>query len=1822
MAKNKKNIPLKAASVVMTGAMVSTGIPIATVMAVSDTETETGSMVVTEGETESKQQQNSVSLGINAVDQPVVVDDTGDTAMSYYLVSSTAPDAPVSLDSNGTVRDIIKKFVAQALGPKYQGMVDSMVLLQGTKTDVGVSTSELEMGSMMLDFSVPDFVDNLAGDYATFVLVNQGSEEMFATVDLKKEVSGNTCNIVFDSSSLRAPEGTSSYTVTFAAGDGAFTDGSAEKTVTVKDDAFVDLDEAEQPGKENYDFNVWKSGETVLPPGKFYPTANVTLTANYLEDESDGLYAITYLAYNVKDVRSTVIGKDENGNDLDVTEFCDNDEIFDSYTDAETNDPLKYGDEVTKDTIVMVNTLPKKTLVFVDDSGNEVKRVDIGISDDKTIGDYLSELPSGTYTDTDGLTIGLDTVTSELYQADASWSDVPEIQVTSESSVPDVPTECTVTFDANEGVLSGNTTKSVVSGEAIGELPTPTREGYIFAGWYTAATGGSRVTASTKVSDDMTVYARWTRSENTITFDAQGGSFAVGFNATKKVPSGDAIGTLPTVTRDGYKFKEWNTAANGSGTTVTVDTVPTSGITYYAIWEEVSNKVTVTFDANGGTCSETNRELTAGDLYGVLPTPTREGYNFTGWYTEKDGGSRVTQTMNVNENITLYAHWAEQAAENPVTSLVIKQGDKEVSEITVDYGADLGLSYTFAPANADNARFFWTSSNEDVIKVSGTDSFTYMGSGTTTLTLSTADGTKTASVTVTVRERKSPVTSITFNKPEQTVNVADEEHNVDLSFTYGPAYADNAVFEFSSSDEEILKVASDGKSWEYGGKFGTVTITVRTADGTCEASMKVTVVEKDYVDPTPDEKIYHRLSVNYGDGNIGYQVEEHGTTITLPENPTREGYTFDGWYLMDGTKVTEVTLNADMTVYARWTAVEPVEQCEVLIDAQNGNPVVWLSYEKGTKLGQLPGVTRDGYTFTGWFTAASGGQAVNADTVVNGDMTIYAQWTEKDPQSYSLTLDPNADNGQINGASGVQTLSTKLVDGHTSLNNLSQYQMTRQGYSFAGWFDAPEGGEMVYDAAGYAVDGTYWTSGNYMGGQNLTVYAHWTKNVTTYALKFDVRGGNPIDDIMYDANTLVTTFPEPTRAGYTFLGWFDAATNGNRVTSVTMTQDTKLYAQWEKIPEAPKTAYIAFVTQTDEISIGSMTVDVGTEVQLPNLTRNGYTFDGWYTEKEGGNRVLSLTATEDVTLYAHWTKIGDTQEPDEPETKEYTVTFDYQDGSVKTVTESVGTPMESLPMAAREGYEFVGWFDAPEGGNQVTSYDGDKDVTFYAQWKKLDNETPDEQTFKLNFDTQGGALIESMTVTAGTRVDTFPTPVRDGYEFLGWYSKAEGGQKVSAVIMQSDTTIYAQWKSVEDTEEPDETTYTVILDDQNGNVSTLVENVGTPFTAFTTPVREGYTFLGWFDAKEGGNRVTSYDGDKDVTFYAQWQKADDETTEKKVMTLKLNMNEVTVTYGDPLNLKYTFGPSDATNALFVWSSSNPNVIKYENGKMTYTGVGETVIRIATVDGSISDECRVTVKAKDTNPSNPGDNTGNNGGNTDNNGNSGGNGNTDNTGNSGNNGNTDNNNGSGNNGVTDGNIGNNNSGNGGNTDNTGSGTETPSTVYTYSVTITMSDGSVKKISELKSDKIIAEVAEALGLSVSSFTVKTATQTETAISGDTQVKTIADMAEDGDVLLIGLDASGQPIGSAKVTKVGENEYTVSMSKDTDVALSGKEGQSDNSDVAGDGKGKGADAVATEGKSDESAQAVKTADTAALPVFGGLAVAMTSLLSGLAFWKKRRN
>ena len=233
------------------------------------------------------------------------------------------------------------------------------------------------------------------------------------------------------------------------------------------------------------------------------------------------------------------------------------------------------------------------------------------------------------------------------------------------------------TYSANNADASGgicrlhSSAKSACTGSGTVELTfdnlngsaqkSMTREYAIFVG--NSKSNSLLTSYHHQLETTFTLSKKSCTTTKTVRLNANGGKVSP---ASKVVTCGSTYGTLPTPTRTGYEFDGWYTRES-SGTKVdkntSVGTNPPT--TLYAHW--IAKKYTVTLDANGGTVGMKSRTATYGSKYPALPAPTRKGYSFDGWYTQKTGGTKVDEntTVTTAANHALYAHWHLTPAQPP-----------------------------------------------------------------------------------------------------------------------------------------------------------------------------------------------------------------------------------------------------------------------------------------------------------------------------------------------------------------------------------------------------------------------------------------------------------------------------------------------------------------------------------------------------------------------------------------------------------------------------------------------------------------------------------------------------------------------------------------------------------------------------------------------------------------------------------------------------------------------------------------------------------------------------------------------------------------------------------------------------------------------------------------------------------------------------------------------------------------------------------------------------------------------------------------------------
>ena len=327
------------------------------------------------------------------------------------------------------------------------------------------------------------------------------------------------------------------------------------------------------------------------------------------------------------------------------------------------------------------------------------------------------------------------------------------------------------------------------------------------------------------------------------------------------------------------------------------------------------------------------------------------------------------------------------------------------------------------------------------------------------------------------------------------------------------------------------------------------------------------------------------------------------------------------------------------------------------------------------------------------FKSTNAGTAVVTLNPIDNKMVIYCP--------YLITYNK--------GANGTGTISSTVKTYDVNCT-LSSSKFTRTGYTQDGW-STSDGGNKAYDLGAA-----------YTKNENITLYPHWKAN--TYTVTLDAcggTGGTASVTATYGAGMPAIT--KPTRTGYTFNGYYDAASGGTQYYKAdgsstrtwNKTTATTLYAQW-----TPAKYTITYKDQGGSNFSGTHESGYptqhtyGTATTLKTASKTGYTFGGWFTNS--GTAVTSLGATAytaNITLYAKWTA------------NTYTVTLDQEGAAVKGDASATATYDAALPQlkkvpTAQNGYAFMGYWDSKDGaGKQYYNADG----TSAANWDKTANAT-------------------------------------------------------------------------------------------------------------------------------------------------------------------------------------------------------------------------------------------------------------------------------------------------------------------------------------------------------------------------------------------------------------------------------------------------------------------------------------------------------------------
>ena len=931
----------------------------------------------------------------------------------------------------------------------------------------------------------------------------------------------------------------------------------------------------------------------------------------------------------------------------------------------------------------------------------------------------------------------------------------------------------TQTFKSEKETENGTETEVIADGNyRYGTMmPTPAvyRPGYEFLGWEDEEGAG---VPKEVPSENKTYIAKWKALEGityTVKYYVQNTDNS-GYSLSETAALTGQMGEEVTAKAADLDEKVYHLKGELPKGTIKAD-----GSLVLKVYYDL-NEYKLTFDAKGGESDQTEVTARYGDKI-ASPMPTRKGYVFEGWYTDKDFKNRFDGTMP-DKDLTLYAK------QTPVMSSYTVYHYKE----SVD-GSYFGLTdeevlsgLTESEVTPQPKQYEGFTSPEaktgQVNGWGGPDIWYHYKRNSYNLpyVLNNGEDNKISKV-----RYEADIT----NTPSRTGYAfagwyTDEALTQSYVQTTMPAH-DLTLYAKWEAGMKTYQVRhyqqSIGNSEQYDlaetetvtAKTGEhLTLAVKAYEGfTAPKPVSYDVVddgEITYVDYkyTRDR---HQVTIHYNNGNDS-ETKELAYGEKWEEKPYRAGYAFAGWYT-DAKCTKEYKANMpdqDLTLYAKWEANIVNYVVEHYQQNVQGDGYT-LKESSHARAAVDSEVTPEVMKYKGFEEPKTEKVTISGD----GQTTVKYYYKRK---VHTVTFD--ADSGTFAAEKGEDD-SKIVVTGRYGANITVPKAPTRTGYQFLGWDEDVEmtipDKDLTYKAQWLKMEYTLQfktgegtsvspIKGNYgdkiNAPENPTrkgyIFKNWSENGKkvdnlpttmpaeshiytaiwereTYQITYDLNGGNmksgEKNPTTYNVDTTVFKLKNPVRAGYTFTGWSGTQITGvsDNVSVKQGSTDNRTYkANWRE-----NIYQITFILSGTEAkgSMAAKTVNYTENVTLPKcgFTCKGHSFKRWYTVDKKGKKtyysdrqkVSKLTDVNGgvVTLYPEW------------EANVYNVTFDYGDGRAKTVRKTkYGDKYQFPPDPTRYGWEFKGW--KKEGAN--TAFDMStkelqlqdaKDITLYEAGKRI-----------------------------------------------------------------------------------------------------------------------------------------------------------------------------------------------------------------------------------------------------------------------------------------------------------------------------------------------------------------------------------------------------------------------------------------------------------------------------------------------------------------------
>ena len=690
-------------------------------------------------------------------------------------------------------------------------------------------------------------------------------------------------------------------------------------------------------------------------------------------------------------------------------------------------------------------------------------------------------------------------------------------------------------------------------GTTVTVAGNPSADGYIFSGWKTedAEVKNGEFT----LNNDVNFVGTWTKLYK-VTY-----MYTEGYEVPDGAPQlpvsftyapGELVDVVGVVYVDRYLFVGWYTEdIDIAGNSFFM---PEKDITLYGYFKipvesiEVVNpgdivlnyggekgKVNVYVKPEDATIKdlvyESEDETVAKiDEYGNI-TPVGEGETTITVYSKDDPSKRDTVTVKVKV---------------PVTDITVDE-----KEIELKPGNTKELNVTVNPEKATNKKVTYESDNEESVTIDENGVITAKKDGTATITITSVDNPDAKeTVTVTV---KTPVTEITVPKNKKEINLfVNEETEIEAKVN------DDATVKgltYDTKDPGVAKVDSEGKIIAVG--EGTTTITITSKDDPAiTETVTVTVKLRQY-------KVTYKFIGDVIPEGVTVPEEatyEEGTTVSVAENASEEGYIFSGWTSEDADITGgSFNINKDVVIKGSWTKLYNVTyEYEGAVPANAPALPAKESYVAGNEVNVKVVPSVEGYTFTGWNTS----DATISDgkfTMPEKDVVLKGKF-EKIINYYNVEYKYTGD-----VPASAPKFETKTYEEGT--NVVVENAPSVDGYIFSGW--------STTDAD--------ITNKNFDIYNNVVIVGKWTK-INYYNVEYKYEGDVPANAPTYETKTYeegtnVVVENAPSVDGYKFLGW---TSNDTDVTSGTfnISKNVTIIGRWEILP-GPVTS----VTAPEKITI-------------------------------------------------------------------------------------------------------------------------------------------------------------------------------------------------------------------------------------------------------------------------------------------------------------------------------------------------------------------------------------------------------------------------------------------------------------------------------------------------------------------------------------------------------------------------------------------------------------------------------------------------------------